>query len=53
MRSFAELTPAAAASSSDETVGTERSDNPVSARRYNGSLATVASGIPRLRVAGR
>jgi len=34
-------------------VGTERSDNAVRARRYSGSLATVASGIPRLRVAGR
>ncbi|GAA4854072.1 hypothetical protein GCM10023235_34280 [Kitasatospora terrestris] len=49
MRSLAEFTPAAAASSSEETVGTERSDRAVSARRYSGSRATVASGMPRAR----
>ncbi|GLX21172.1 hypothetical protein Slala02_13640 [Streptomyces lavendulae subsp. lavendulae] len=53
MRSFAELTPAAAASSSEDTMGTDRSESAVSARKYSGSRATVASGIPRLRVAGR
>ncbi|GHH80006.1 hypothetical protein GCM10018781_59290 [Kitasatospora indigofera] len=49
MRSFAEFTPAAAASSSEETVGTERSESAVNARRYSGRRATVASGIPRAR----
>ena len=46
MRSLAELTPAAAASSSLATVLMPRSARPYSARRYTGSRATVASGIP-------
>src|SRR5579871_1570430 len=46
LRSLAELTPAAAASSSLATVLMPRSARPYSARRYTGSRATVASGIP-------
>src|ERR1700722_9497719 len=46
LRSLAELTPAARASSSLATVETPRSASMYSARRYTGSLATVASGMP-------
>ena len=47
LRSLALRTPAAAASSSEDTVVVPRSARPVRARRYSGSRATVASGIPR------
>src|SRR6478672_13227993 len=47
LRSLAEFTPAAAASSSDETVVMSRSARAPRARRYTGSRATVASGMPR------
>src|SRR5690349_13517678 len=47
LRSLAEFTPQAAASSSLETVSVLCSASSPSMRRYTASLATVASGIER------
>src|SRR5262249_53409225 len=46
LRSLAELTPAAAASSSLDTDATSRSASAYKARRYSGRRAMVASGMP-------
>ncbi len=51
MRSLAEFTPAAAASSSLDTVGMSCSANAYRTRRYTGRRAIVASGMPWLPVA--